>query len=138
VRRNPILREVSHFILPAIMLFALYVQFHGEYSPGGGFQAGVIFASAIILYALLHGTNKAEKVLSLNLLRILAALGVLLYGGVGVAAMFMGGNFLGYSALSSDQIQGQLWGILLIELGVGIAVATVIIAIFYTFSKYKH
>lgn len=138
MRRNPILREVSHFILPAIMLFALYVQFHGEYSPGGGFQAGVIFASAIILYALLHGTNKAEKVLSLNLLRILAALGVLLYGGVGVAAMFMGGNFLAYSVLSSDPVQGQFWGILLIELGVGITVATVIIAIFYTFSTYKH
>ena len=138
MRKNPILREVSHFILPAIMLFALYVQFHGEYSPGGGFQAGVIFASAIILYALLHGTKKAEKVLSLKLARILAALGVLLYAGVGVVAMFMGGNFLAYSALSSDQIKGQLWGILLIELGVGIAVATIIIAIFYTFSKYKH
>lgn len=138
MRRNPILREVSHFILPAIMLFALYVQFHGEYSPGGGFQAGVIFASAVILYALLHGTNKAEKVLSLDLVRILAACGVLLYAGVGVAGMFMGGNFLDYSALNSDPVKGQLWGILLIELGVGIAVATVIIAIFYTFSKYKH
>lgn len=138
MRRNPILREVSHFILPAIMLFALYVQFHGEYSPGGGFQAGVIFASAIILYALLHGTNKAEKVLPLKLVRVLAALGVLLYAGVGVAGMFMGGNFLNYSVLASDPVSGQLWGILLIELGVGIAVATVIIAIFYTFSTYKH
>ena len=66
VRKNPILRETSHLLIPAILLFALYVQFHGDYGPGGGFQAGVIFASAIILYALLHGTRRAEKVISLT------------------------------------------------------------------------
>ncbi|MEM8844583.1 MAG: Na(+)/H(+) antiporter subunit B [Pseudomonadota bacterium] len=137
MRRNPILREISHFLLPAIMLFALYVQFHGEYSPGGGFQAGVIFASAIILFAILHGDKKAENVLSLGLAKVLAAIGVLLYGGVGIASMLLGGNFLDYDALAEDPITGQLWGILLIEAGVGITVATVIIAIFYTFSKYK-
>ena len=137
MRRNPILREISHFLLPAIMLFALYVQFHGDYSPGGGFQAGIIFASAIILYAILHGTKKTEKVLSLKLAKVLAAIGVLLYAGVGVLGIILGGNFLDYNVLANSPTSGQHWGIFFIELGVGITVATAIISIFYTFSKFK-
>ena len=137
VQKNPILRETSHLLIPAILLFALYVQFHGEYGPGGGFQAGVIFASAIILYALLHGTKKAEKVISLNLAKALAAIGLLLYEGIGLLGIILGGNFLDYNVLSHDSVHGQHWGILLIELGVGITVASVMISIFYAFAKFK-
>ena len=137
VRKNPILRETSHLLIPAILLFALYVQFHGDYGPGGGFQAGVIFASAIILYALLHGTKRAEKIISLNLAKAFAAIGLLLYAGIGVLGIVLGGNFLDYNVLAHDPIHGQHWGILLIELGVGITVATVIISIFYAFVKFK-
>mgnify|MGYP003642126640 CR=1 FL=1 len=137
VRKNPILLESSHLLIPAILLLALYVQFHGDYGPGGGFQAGVIFASGIILYSLLHGTKRAEKVISLNTARILAALGLLLYAGVGILGIFLGGNYLDYNVLAHDPVHGQHWGILIIELGVGITVATVIISIFYSFAKFK-
>lgn len=137
MRRNPILRETSHLLIPAILLFALYVQFHGDYGPGGGFQAGVIFASGIILYALLHGTKKAEKVVSLTLAKTFAAIGLLLYAGVGMLGIFMGGNYLDYNVLAHESTNGQHWGIFLIELGVGITVATVMISIFYAFAKFK-
>ncbi len=40
--------SVVRIVIPLIMLFALYVQFHGDYSPGGGFQAGVLFAVGLI------------------------------------------------------------------------------------------
>ncbi|MDW3095844.1 MAG: Na(+)/H(+) antiporter subunit B [Gammaproteobacteria bacterium] len=137
VRKNPILLESSHLLIPAILLFALYVQFHGDYGPGGGFQAGVIFASGIILYALLHGIKRAEKVISLNTAKIFAALGLLLYAGVGVFGILLGGNYLDYNVLAHDPIHGQHWGILIIELGVGLTVAAVIISIFYAFAKFK-
>lgn len=137
MRKNPILRETSHLLIPAILLFALYVQFHGDYGPGGGFQAGVIFASGIILYALLHGTKKAEKIISLNLAKTFAALGLLLYAGTGLLNIFMGGNYLDYNVLAHDPVHGQHWGILIIELGVGITVAMVIVSIFYAFAKFK-
>jgi multicomponent Na+:H+ antiporter subunit B len=137
VRKNPILLETSHLLIPAILLFALYVQFHGDYGPGGGFQAGVIFASGIILYTLLHGTKRAEKVISLNLAKIFAAIGLLLYAGVGVLGIMLGGNYLDYNVLAHDPVHGQHWGILVIELGVGITVASVIISIFYAFAKFK-
>ena len=137
MRKNPILRETSHLLIPAILLFGLYVQFHGEYGPGGGFQAGVIFAAGIILYAILHGAKKVEKVISLKLATTLAAVGLLLYAGVGVLGIFLGGNYLDYNVLASNPIHGQHWGILIIELGVGITVAMVIVSIFFAFAKFK-
>ena len=135
MRRNPIVREVSDVMLPAILLFALYVQFHGEYSPGGGFQAGVIFGAGVIVYALVHGLERTRRVLPPAVIRAGVALGVLLYIGVGFAAMLLGGNFLDYNALDAhDPVHGQHLGILLIELGVGITVASVMITIFYAFA----
>lgn len=134
MKRNPILRGISDLFLPPIWLFALYVQFHGDYGPGGGFQAGVIFASGVILYALIHGLKHAQRVFSAVLVRSLAAVGVLLYGGVGVVSLLMGGGFLDYSVLLENPLDGQHLGILLIEVGVGLTVANVMIVIFYAFA----
>ena len=128
-----VLRVIIRFLIPFILLYALYVQLHGEYSPGGGFQAGVIFAAAFILYCLIYGLPKTQAVLSLDALRILSALGVLLYAGVGVVSVFMGGNFLDYDVLAHDPVEGQKLGILLVELGVGITVFSVMLMVFYLF-----
>lgn len=131
---NLILRVVSKFLIPLIILFALYVQFHGDFGPGGGFQAGVIFSSAIILYSLVFGLSAAEKIIPPTMLRIFASFGVLLYAGVGVVSLFLGGNYLDYSVLGSTQIAGQHLGILLVELGVGITVFSAMLIIFFAFA----
>ena len=131
---NLVLRVVSKTLIPLIIMFALYVQFHGDFGPGGGFQAGVIMSAAIILYTLVFGLDAAERVMPPMALRILASLGVLLYGGVGVATLFMGGNYLNYTVLASTQIAGQHLGILLVELGVGITVFAVMLIIFFAFA----
>jgi len=135
VKHHVVLRVVAKMIIPVIMLFALYVQFHGDYSPGGGFQAGVIFAASIILYALVFGLEAAERAAPPAVLRVLSVSGVLIYGGVGVVTMFLGGNFLDYNVLAHDPRHGQHLGILLIETGVGITVAAVMIMIFFLFSE---
>jgi multicomponent Na+:H+ antiporter subunit B len=113
----------------------MYVLFHGEYGPGGGFQAGVIYSVAFMLYALVYGMETTERILPLHVLRILASTGILIYIGTGMAAIFMGGNFLDYSMLSPDRKAGQLAGIMIIELGVGITVSSVMLIIFYTFAS---
>jgi len=133
-RTNLILRVVSKSVIPPIILFALYVQFHGDYGPGGGFQAGVILSAAIILYALVFGLDAAEQALPQRALRFLAASGVLLYAGVGIVTLFLGGTYLDYSVLADTQIAGQHLGILLVELGVGIAVFSVMLIIFFAFA----
>lgn len=131
---HKVLRIVGKMLIPLIMLFGLYVQFHGEYGPGGGFQAGVIFAAGIILYAMLFGMQSALKVIPLSALRLLTALGVLLYGSVGVTSLLVGGNFLDYSVLLPDPVAGQHIGIIVIELGVGITVAASMTLIFFAFA----
>jgi multicomponent Na+:H+ antiporter subunit B len=129
-----ILRVVAKLFIPFVLLFALYVQFHGDYGPGGGFQAGVIFAAGFVLYALVWGIEEARKVAHPNVIQFCVALGVLLYAGTGVAGMLMGGNFLDYNVLQHDPVHGQHLGILLVELGVGITVAAVMVSTFYCFA----
>ena len=134
MRHHLVLRVVAKLLIPLIMLFALYVQLHGGYGPGGGFQAGVIFGAAFILYALIFGLDNAQKVVPSGYLMALVSAGLLLYAGVGFAAMFKGGNFLDYGVLAGDFIAGQHLGILLVELGVGITVCAVMIVIFFAFA----
>jgi multicomponent Na+:H+ antiporter subunit B len=129
-----ILRVTTKLILPAVFLFALYVQFHGDYGPGGGFQAGVILAAGFILYALVFGLRRTQKVLPSWVSRLCASLGVLLYVAVGIASMILGAPFLDYSVLAHEVHQGQHLGILLIELGVLITVFGVMLSIFYFFA----
>ncbi len=131
-----VLRVIAKLLMPLILLFALYVQFHGDYGPGGGFQAGVIFAAGFILYALVFGIDTARRVAPLRLMRQLAAGGLLLYALVGVAGLLRGGNYLEYGVLSEDAVAGQHLGIIIIELGVGITVASVMIGLFYAFAGY--
>ena len=113
-----ILRVATKFVVPMVLLYALYVQFHGDFGPGGGFQAGVIFATAMILYALVFGLKRTHEVIPSWVARVLAASGVLIYAGVGIVSLFMGGEFLNYSVLAHDSHHGQHYGILLVELGV--------------------
>ena len=134
MRHHLILRVVTKLLVGAIILFALYVQFHGDYSPGGGFQAGVIFGAAIILYTLMFGLDEARRAFPPRVLEILVAVGVLLYGSVGIDTILHGGNFLDYDVLARDPHHGQHLGILVVELGVGITVAAVMATIFFLFA----
>lgn len=135
MKHNLILRVVSKFLIPLIFLFALYVQFHGDFGPGGGFQAGVIFSVGLILYALVFGVDTAKQIIPPAVLRILASLGVLIYAGTGIASLLLGGNYLEYGVLGSTQVAGQHLGILVIELGVGITVMSVMLIIFFAFAE---
>ena len=134
MKHHPVLHVVAKLLIPFILLFGLYVQFHGDYGPGGGFQAGVIFAAGFILYSLIFDVDTARQVARPAVLQALMALGVLLFAGVGAATMLLGGNFLDYDRLAAEPVAGQHVGIILIELGVGITVASVMISVFFAFA----
>jgi len=131
---QPIARILTKLLVPFILLFGLYVQVHGELSAGGGFQAGVILGAGIILYGLVFGLDAAKRAVPLGLLYPASALGVLIYGGVGIAAQLLGGDYLDYGALASDFVSGQKLGIILVEAGVGVTVSSVMVLFFYEFS----
>ncbi len=117
-------------MMPFILVLALYVQIHGDYSPGGGFQAGAIAASILIIYSMI--TNQA---ISITYMKIISAMGVLIYGGVGIWTMFLGGNFLSYDILLSDPASAQSLGVLLVEAGVGITVFASMLLIYNSFVR---
>ncbi len=135
MKHNLILRFIAKYLFPVIALFAFYVQFHGDYGPGGGFQAGVILSVAFIFYALIFGLKTTEQVIPPQVLRVMASAGILIYAGTGVATMLMGGNFLDYDLLSQNPVAGQHLGILLIEIGVGITIYSIMLIIFYAFAE---
>ena len=121
--RHTILRVIAKFMIPYILLFALYVQFHGDFGPGGGFQAGVIFAAGFILYSLIFGIENGRKVMPPWLRRALLSIGVIIFGGTGLFGLILGGNFLDYNVLLENPVAGQHLGILLVELGVVITLS---------------
>ena len=129
-----VLRVITKLLIPFILLFGIYVQMHGDYGPGGGFQAGVIFAAAFILYALVFGDDQARKVIPDKALILLVPLGLILYSVTGFYGLILGGNFLDFNVLLNSSKAGQHIGIFLVELGVGITVAAVMISIFRAYA----
>ena len=138
LRHHLIPQVVGRLLLPFIILFGLYVQFHGEYGPGGGFQAGAIIATGLILHALLEGEQAALRAVPAGAMQALVVAGASIYGGVGVLCMLLGGSFLDYSVLHSDPVTGRQIGIIAIELGVGMTVAGALLSIFHAFAAREH
>ena len=134
---NPVFRSCVKVLFAPIILYGLYVQFHGDFGPGGGFQAGVIIAAAFILYGIVFGLKETMRIAPPKIVFVLAAVGVLLYSGVGVVNLILGGNYLDYDTLAKDVAKGQHLGVLLVELGVGIAVTNVMLSLFYAFANYS-
>ncbi len=130
-----ILRVVGKLMIPFILLFALYVQFHGDFGPGGGFQAGVIIAAGIIFYGLIHGIDTIRRIVPGWLVETALASGVLIYAGVGLAGLLLGGNYLDYFVLDHDPVHGQHRGIFWVEVGVATTVSGVMLKIFYVFAS---
>lgn len=132
---SPIVLLGSRLLSPYIMMFGLYVIFHGHYSPGGGFQGGTLLAASVILIRLSGGRIISRLHLRQRFTSPLAVLGVVIYFATGVAAMLSGGYFLDYEALpfpgtGLDPAYLRFYGILIIEVGVGLAVMAILIMIY--------
>lgn len=126
-----IIKHSTLFIVPYIFLYCLYIQINGDASPGGGFQAGAIFASMIIGFDLVHGQFKLKQYFSTNLLVGMATIGVLIYTMTGMISILFDDNYLNYYSLANDKLLAQNIGILIIEIGVGLCVASVMCLIYY-------
>jgi multicomponent Na+:H+ antiporter subunit B len=125
-----IIKHITLFILPYIFLYALYIQINGEASSGGGFQAGTIFASTIIGFDLVHGQFKLRQYFSIDLLVSIATIGVLIYALTGMVSILFDDNYLNYYSLAHDKLLAQHIGISIIEIGVGLCVASVMCLIY--------
>lgn len=133
MRLDIIFRVAAKIFIPFILVFALYVQFHGDFGPGGGFQAGVMTGAMVIFYAIIFGLEAAQRIVPPRLVELMVPAGVAIFAGVGVVSLLLGKNYLDYSPLVHDPVHGQHIGILLVEIGVLVTVSGTMVAIFYTF-----
>lgn len=129
---DSILKITVRLLLPIICLYALYIQIHGEITPGGGFQAGVILSVAYILFLIVFGIYNAENFISANFLLKLAGLGIFIYAMVGFLTIFLGGNFLDYNRFNFVSGPQEL-GLFIVELGIGICIFGSMCSIIFTF-----
>ncbi len=137
---NVIIKTICRILIPFIQIYALYVIMHGHYSPGGGFQGGVILGASFILLVIAYGLEESRRRISLKTLTVLASLGLLIYWGIGTVALLMGGNFLDYGKLpfpleSIPKIRAM--GILGIEIGVGLGVMAIMTLIFMSIASFE-
>ena len=130
-----IVKAVARLLVPFIVVYALYVVMHGHYSPGGGFQGGVILAAGFVLLGISHGLEKTRRRMSEKVAGVISSIGVLIYGGIGVLCLILGGNYLDYSKLSKilhvTQAEARSLGILGVEIGVALAVMAVMCVVFF-------
>jgi multicomponent Na+:H+ antiporter subunit B len=136
---SPILHVCSRGLAPVIQIVGLYVFFHGHYSPGGGFQGGVLLAASMLLLRLCMGMQPTQLVLATKLGTVLSGIGVLVFFGTGVFCVLGGGNFLDYGELPIAGLHAEMlryYGIMIIELGVIIAVASTLVAIYDDLVEY--
>ncbi|MCI0436790.1 MAG: Na(+)/H(+) antiporter subunit B [Gemmatimonadetes bacterium] len=131
-----ILRVAAKMMTPFILVFGLYVIFHGDISPGGGFQGGVIVASGFILYGLVYGGDRMRRVIPRRVSDALLALGVLIFAGTGTFSLLAGYRFLDHTAIRpGDPGTAEMMGMTIVEYGVGFTVAMVMITIFNEISE---
>jgi len=132
---NLVVKTIVRLFTPFIQIYGLYVIAHGHYSPGGGFQGGVILAASIILLGLAFGIRKTMTRFTEKLTTMLCSTGVFIYCGLGLLCLLLGGNFLDYEKLdiflNVGAPQSRSLGILGVEIGVGIAVMACMISIFF-------
>jgi len=130
-----IVKTLARLLMPFIVVYALYVVMHGHYSPGGGFQGGVILAAGFVLLVITHGLEKTRKRMSEKIAGVISSIGVLIYGGIGVLCVILGGNYLDYGKLSKILLvtpaEARSLGILGIEIGVALAVMAVMCTVFF-------
>jgi len=126
------LRVLLAPLLAVLHLFGVYVLIHGHYGPGGGFVAGILVAAAMILPRLV-GWDPERLSLSPRGAAVMAVAGILLFAALGAASMVLGQPPLDYAALplGSTVPARRSMGILLIEIGVALAVAGSMLALFY-------
>jgi multicomponent Na+:H+ antiporter subunit B len=134
-----IVRTTCRLVIPFIQIFALYVIAHGHYSPGGGFQGGVIMGASLVLFAIAFNLRSAIRRMSERVTMLLAALGLGIYAGIGILCMLFEKNYLDYSALANilalDPLSARSHGILMVEIGVGIVVMAVMVMLYYTLAS---
>ncbi|TWI76844.1 multisubunit sodium/proton antiporter MrpB subunit [Desulfobotulus alkaliphilus] len=136
---DPIIQTTCRCLIPFLQIYSLYVLAHGHYSPGGGFQAGVVLGATIILLAISHNLKTSLKRMSERTAALWSIIGVFIFAGTGLLCLLLGMDYLNYEVLAplllSDEAMARSHSILIVEVGVTMAVMAVMVWIYYNLSS---
>ncbi len=135
-----IVRTVSRHLIPLVQLFAMYILFFGQYSPGGGFVAGVMLGASLILSILVFGSQGPRSALANRVLHG-DGFGLIIFVGVGGLCLIGGGEFLNYANLQVSWLEPsgrRSLGIVLTQIGVAVDIAVTAISIVYSLALIDH
>ncbi|MCM3740744.1 Na(+)/H(+) antiporter subunit B [Oceanobacillus luteolus] len=134
---NVILRTVTKLVVFIILTLAVYLFFAGHNSPGGGFIAGLVLASAFVLLFIVYDMETIKNAIPLDFKKI-AALGAFLAVGTGFGAFLFDVPFL---TQAFDYFQVPFFGeielttVTIFEAGVTLAVVGVVVTIILSISE---
>ncbi|MBQ0018116.1 MAG: hypothetical protein KBS63_02725 [Clostridiales bacterium] len=125
-------KDVTITVLqPIILVYAIYVLFHGEVSLGGGFQAGALIGTVLLLDAMAIPDKRNFPDITKGTSAMVAGIGTFIYALAGILTLVGGGFFLEYEKFpwSVAAAEQHSIGILMVEIGVTLGVAGTIVTI---------
>ena len=130
---DPIVRTVCKLVIPIILIFGIYVVLNGHLSPGGGFSGGAIMASALIIYAIVWGEDKASRTIPKKAISIITLCALAFYACSKTYSFFTGANHI--HSIISPGTPGRIFSAGLI-LPLNVAVGFVVCCTMYSFYMY--
>jgi multicomponent Na+:H+ antiporter subunit B len=132
--RSEAVMAAGRWFAPVTMVYGIYVVLHAQLTPGGGFQGGVVIASALLFFYLGEGYRQWRETVRAPVLDPLEAAGTGLYAAAGFAGLLSGHAFLENVlplGTTGDLVSGGL--IIVLNLGVALAVAAGFALLFVEF-----
>lgn len=87
-------RVLTTALIGITVTFGLYVVTHGQVSPGGGFQGGIVLASTPLLVYLAASPERFMRIAPLPLVERAEAGGALAFIAIGLIGLIVTGSFL--------------------------------------------
>lgn len=129
-----VIMSAVRIVTPFVLTYGLFVTFHGADSPGGGFQGGALIGVVVLMLAFAFGIDPTREWIGDWLLTVVASLGVLVFGGIGLGSVVLGGEFLEYARYPLDH--PTKLGVELVEIGgIALIVSGVIVGLFFLTSR---
>ncbi|ELZ14194.1 monovalent cation/H+ antiporter subunit B [Halovivax asiaticus JCM 14624] len=133
---SPIIMATVRLVAPFVLTYGLFITLHGASSPGGGFQGGVIVASVIVMLSFAYGIDPTWEWLDKRVLVGITSGGIAVFAALALGPILLGtgGDFL---ELGSYPVIPNPWkyGIELVEVGIAMTVAGVVIVLFFQLAR---
>jgi multicomponent Na+:H+ antiporter subunit B len=91
---SPALLATGRWLVGPLLVLGVYIVTHGQLTPGGGFQGGVVLAAAVIIVFVAGGRVAMAPIRPTGAAEALEAIGAGGYVAIGIAGLIAGMRFL--------------------------------------------